>query len=253
MLHSGSRDVGNLTAVHHDKVAAKKGFPDPQGLNYMRIDSQEGQDYLVDMQWNQQYAFHNRRFMMELLVGCIGEVSHRTPNMDKLINRHHNYCSCQTCKFKDPASGLEVEKDLWVTRKGATSAMEGEYGIIPGSVGVGSFIVKGRGKSMSWSSCSHGAGRRMSRTKAVAQITQEDFEASMAGIVCDINVHLRDEAPAAYKDLTTVMANQEDLVDIAHRLLPLINVKGIDTNRRWSKKKKSQQPATDQQALATPV
>ena len=91
---------------------------------------------------------------------------------------------------------------------GATSAMEGEYGIIPGSMGVGSYIVKGKGNAESWSSCSHGAGRRMSRTKAFGSITQEDFETSMAGIVCDANQHVRDEAPAAYKDLTTVMANQ---------------------------------------------
>lgn len=86
--------------------------------------------------------------------------------------------------------------------------MEGEYGIIPGSMGVGSFIVKGKGNPESWSSCSHGAGRRMSRTKAFGNISQEEFVKSMEGIVCDHNEHLRDEAPAAYKDLTTVMANQ---------------------------------------------
>lgn len=244
MLHSGSRNVGNQTAMHHDKVAAQTGFPDPQGLNYMRIDSQEGQDYLKDMEWNQKYAFHNRRLMMELLIDCIEEVAHKTPDMNKIINRHHNYCSCQRCKYTDPASGLQVERDLWVTRKGATSAMKGEFGIIPGSMGVGSFIVKGRGNPMSWSSCSHGAGRRMSRTKAFSQISQEDFEASMAGIVCDMNEHLRDEAPTAYKDLTRVMANQEDLVDVAHRLLPLINVKGFDTKSksgyRGKKKNKKQ-------------
>ncbi len=91
---------------------------------------------------------------------------------------------------------------------GATSAMEGEYGIIPGSMGVGSFIVQGKGNPDSWSSCSHGAGRRMSRTKAFANVTQEDFVRSMEGIVCDTNEDVRDEAPAAYKDLATVMANQ---------------------------------------------
>jgi len=120
-------------------------------------------------------------------------------------------------------------RKLWVTRKGATSAKLGEMGIIPGSMGTGSYITRGRGNLMSWNSSSHGAGRRMSRTKAKMIIPQKDFEDSMKGIVCDTDPGVKDEAPQAYKDLTVVMKNQESLTDIVHHLLPLINVKGIES------------------------
>jgi len=120
-----------------------------------------------------------------------------------------------------------VDRKLWVTRKGATSAQAGEYGIIPGSMGTGSYITKGKGESHSWNSCSHGAGRKMSRTKAFKAVGQEDFEKAMEGIVCDTNPKVKDEAPQAYKDLQTVMKNQEDLVEVVHRLKPLVNVKGF--------------------------
>lgn len=92
--------------------------------------------------------------------------------MEHAINIHHNYCNCEKCSFVDPRTGEHIEKKLWVTRKGATSAQEGQYGIIPGSMGTGSYITKGKGESKSWSSCSHGAGRRMSRTKAFKAVPQ---------------------------------------------------------------------------------
>uniref|UniRef100_A0A0G4FSQ0 3'-phosphate/5'-hydroxy nucleic acid ligase n=1 Tax=Chromera velia CCMP2878 TaxID=1169474 RepID=A0A0G4FSQ0_9ALVE len=146
---------------------------------------------------------------------------------DAMVNIHHNYCQCEKCRWRDEESGQWREEELWVTRKGATSAKEGELGIIPGSMGTGSFIVRGKGSSQSWQSCSHGAGRRMSRKAAMRMIAQRDFVESMKGIVCDTHGKVRDEAPQAYKDLKEVMSNQSDLVDVVHRLLPLMNVKGF--------------------------
>eukprot|EP01025_Chloroclados_australasicus_P004522 TRINITY_DN1112_c0_g1_i1.p2 TRINITY_DN1112_c0_g1~~TRINITY_DN1112_c0_g1_i1.p2 ORF type:complete len:330 (-),score=37.71 TRINITY_DN1112_c0_g1_i1:411-1400(-) len=231
LLHSGSRNIGNITAELYNKKAQailkKKGIQMPPGLNYMEIDSKEGREYLQDMQWCQKYAFQNRQAMLHIMVDCVNEATGAQPDMDRAVNIHHNYCSCERCEYKDPKTGENVSKDLWVTRKGATSAQPGQFGIIPGSMGVGSYIVKGKGQSKAWSSCSHGAGRRMSRKAAVKKIPQKDFVDSMKGIVCDTNTKVRDEAPQAYKDLTTVMHNQRDLVDIEHQLKPLVNVKGF--------------------------
>eukprot|EP01026_Neomeris_dumetosa_P048294 TRINITY_DN4176_c0_g2_i1.p1 TRINITY_DN4176_c0_g2~~TRINITY_DN4176_c0_g2_i1.p1 ORF type:complete len:457 (-),score=60.61 TRINITY_DN4176_c0_g2_i1:348-1718(-) len=231
LLHSGSRNIGNITAELYDKKAqailAKKNIRMPPGLNYMEIQSKEGQQYLGDMQWCQKYAFRNRQAMLEIMVDVVNDVTGAQPVMERAVNIHHNYCSCERCQYTDPRTGEQVDRDLWVTRKGATSAQPGQYGIIPGSMGVGSYIVKGKGQPKAWSSCSHGAGRRMSRKAAVKKIQQSEFVDSMKGIVCDTVSKVRDEAPQAYKDLTRVMENQKDLVDIEHRLMPLVNVKGF--------------------------
>eukprot|EP01023_Acetabularia_acetabulum_P068500 TRINITY_DN9723_c0_g1_i13.p1 TRINITY_DN9723_c0_g1~~TRINITY_DN9723_c0_g1_i13.p1 ORF type:complete len:291 (-),score=48.62 TRINITY_DN9723_c0_g1_i13:1276-2148(-) len=231
LLHSGSRNIGNITAELYDKKAKsildKMGLRMPPGLNYMEIDSKEGREYLQDMQWCQKYAFQNRQAMLGIMSDVVNEVTGANPDMSRAVNIHHNYCSCERCQYTDPKTGQQVDRDLWVTRKGATSARPGQFGIIPGSMGVGSYIVKGKGQSRAWSSCSHGAGRRMSRKAAVKKIPQKDFVDAMEGIVCDTAQKVRDEAPQAYKDLTKVMENQKDLVDVEHRLLPLINVKGF--------------------------
>ena len=225
MLHSGSRYMGNRVASHYDQVAKnlleRKGVDTRKlnGLNYMPIDSQEGQDYMTDMLWCQQYAFHNRRVMKEIMLEIMDEVTKCQADMNESVNIHHNYCSCEEC-----GDG----RQLWVTRKGATSAKLGEKGIIPGSMGTGSYITKGKGNLTSWNSSSHGAGRRMSRKKAHANIAQEDFVESMKGIVCDTKPGVKDEAPQAYKDLSQVMANQSSLTEVVCRLLPIINVKGFD-------------------------
>jgi len=231
MLHSGSRHIGNSTAEHYDKLAGERGHA-LRGLhgslNYFSIDSQHGQDYLKDMTWCQKYAAANRRAMLDLMVSVMERVKPQAvPALGRAINAHHNFCSCEQCNVT-LADGTVINKNLWVTRKGATSAKEGEYGIIPGSMGTGSFIVKGRGNPDAWSSCSHGAGRRMSRTKAFKEVSQNDFESVMQGIVCDTHAHVRDEAPQAYKDLSQVMRMQDSLVDVEHRLLPLVNVKGFE-------------------------
>jgi len=242
MLHSGSRNVGNTTAEHYDKIAGEEGvfFKGVAGsLNYLEVESEQGRNYLKDMLWCQAYARENRRSMLELMVNSVEEVTRKRANMERAVNAHHNFCQCETCKVVDSKTGKVSERKLWVTRKGATSARPGQYGIIPGSMGVGSYIVKGRGATGSWQSCSHGAGRRMSRTKAKKMIPQEEFEDAMKGIVCDTPAAVRDEAPQAYKDLGTVLANQSELVEVAHRLLPLINVKGYEDKPQYSKGKKS--------------
>jgi tRNA-splicing ligase RtcB len=166
--------------------------------------------------------------MLETVAGVVAEVTGRTPDWSQAVNIHHNYCSCEELTYVDPATGESVTRELWVTRKGATSAREGQLGVIPGSMGTGSFVVRGLGNPLSWHSCSHGAGRLRSRTASLTQIRQEDFEQAMAGIVCETVPELRDEAPQAYKDITAVMSHQRDLVAPVRRLLPLVNVKGYE-------------------------
>jgi tRNA-splicing ligase RtcB (3'-phosphate/5'-hydroxy nucleic acid ligase) len=236
MLHSGSRNIGNRVATHYDILAknmltSKHGEAFVRhhlaGLHYLEIDSQLGQHYLQDMTWCQQYAYHNRRVMKEIVLEIVDMVTHKQADMSKAVNIHHNYCACEECQMKD---GGGATRQLWVTRKGATSAKTGEMGIIPGSMGTGSYITRGRGNATgSWSSSSHGAGRRLSRTAAHATIAQRDFENSMRGIVCDVHPSVKDEGPMAYKDLDQVMKHQESLTDIVYRLLPMINVKGYET------------------------
>ncbi|KAK9828760.1 hypothetical protein WJX72_001958 [[Myrmecia] bisecta] len=244
MLHSGSRNIGNTTALYYDKIAAEQlaaaNIKPPSGLNYLAIESADGQAYLQDMTWCQGYAAVNRQLMLERMITAVNSVTGAQPDNSRIINIHHNYCECERCSYKDPRTGEEVvDRPLYVTRKGATSARPGQLGIIPGSMGVGSYITRGIGEARAWNSSSHGAGRLMSRTKARATIKQEDFEQSMAGIVCDTDEAVRDEAPAAYKDLTTVMANQRDLVEVVHKLQPLINVKGFD--KPWGFKRRKGQ------------
>ena len=225
LLHSGSRNIGNRVARHYDDVARRmlhrQGIDvrKLEGIHYMPIESREGQDYLRDMEWCQRYAYHNRRAMQQIMLGVIAEVTGCEPDMARSVNIHHNYCQCEDC-----GNG----RMLYVTRKGATSAAFGQMGIIPGSMGAGSYITRGKGDIRSWNSSSHGAGRRMSRVAAHASIKQEDFEHAMQGVVCDTHPSVRDEAPQAYKDLAAVMDQQSSLTEVVHRLLPLINVKGFE-------------------------
>jgi tRNA-splicing ligase RtcB len=225
MLHSGSRNIGNRTAAHYDEIAKQMlikhgvNVRPLNGINYMPIDSDEGQSYLRDMLWCQRYAFENRKAMKDIMLDVVHKVTWKEPEVDKAVNIHHNYCACEDC-----GNG----RKLWVTRKGATAAQKGQYGIIPGSMGTGSYITRGLGDLQSWNSSPHGAGRRMSRTKAHRVIPQKAFESSMTGIVCDTNPNVKDEAPQAYKDLDEVMENSSSLTEIVHRLIPLVNVKGFE-------------------------
>ncbi|CAJ1398762.1 unnamed protein product [Effrenium voratum] len=230
MLHSGSRNIGNVTAQHYDELAAKQCGGSREALAYLRIESSQGKQYLTDMAFCQAYAWENRRFMMEAFAEVVKKETGREGVWSKMVNIHHNYCECEQCRYFDTSEEKWKEEELWVTRKGATSAKAGQMGIIPGSMGTGSYIVRGKGEPSSWQSCSHGAGRAMSRAAAFRNIDPRSFAVHMQehGIVWDVNHadKVRDEAPMAYKDLDTVMENQSDLVEVVHHLQPLINMKG---------------------------
>lgn len=238
MLHSGSRNIGKVTAENYNQLAKtqmkKRGVkPANNELNYLLIESEEGRNYLQDMQWCQRYAYANRQHMLKIMADVISEVTDHEGDWSQAINIHHNYCQCESCTVE--SAGKTITKDLWITRKGATSAKDGQLGLIPGSMAVGSYIVKGKGNPLSWQSCSHGAGRVLSRKAAIREIKQEDFVASMKGIVCETDPELRDEAPQAYKNLTDVMQWQSDLVEPVNRLSVLINVKGFDRKAQIKK------------------
>jgi len=231
MLHSGSRNIGNVTAQHYDKKAAEQCGGKPEALAYLEIKSRAGREYLTDMTFCQAYAFENRRSMMESFARVVKGETGKSAAWGRMVNIHHNYCECESCRYLDPSKGEWVEQELWVTRKGATSAKKDQLGIIPGSMGTGSYIVRGKGSPDSWQSCSHGAGRSMSRAQAFKKIGHQEFIQHMKkrGIVWDSRHadKVKDEAPMAYKDLGEVMRNQDGLVDIVHHLQPLINMKGF--------------------------
>ncbi|MDL5247513.1 RtcB family protein [Leptospira weilii] len=233
-LHSGSRNIGKVTAENYNALAKAfmkmKEFKQRNlDLNFLEIDTEEGRNYLRDMEWCQAFALDNRQDMLTQVATIIEEKTGSVADFSKAVNIHHNYCTCEECEYID-VSGNTIRQKLWVTRKGATSAKQGQFGLIPGSMGTGSFLVKGLGNSDSWQSSSHGAGRSKSRTKAKLEIKQSDFEKSMEGIVCETVEELRDEAPQAYKDINSVMDWQSDLVEIVTKFQPLINVKGFESS-----------------------
>lgn len=225
MLHSGSRGVGNkLAQIHMDRAKdlMKQYFidlPDPD-LAYLTQQTPEFKEYMTDLMWAQDYARANRDEMMDRVIKQLG--FHQTGQLDVdgkdwfRVDCHHNYTAWEN------HGGTNV----MVTRKGAVSAKEGEWGIIPGSMGTKSYIVRGKGNPESFCSCSHGAGRRMSRTKARATFTLADLAAQTAGVECLKTDSVLDEIPGAYKDIDVVMANQADLVTPVHELKQLLCVKG---------------------------
>lgn len=225
VLHSGSRNPGNTIARHHIENAKglMKDFfidlPDPD-LAYLVEGRPEFDHYIADMMWAQDYAFNNRAAMMSAIVTELNDVlDHEGEQLlrGKAINCHHNYTT------KEHHHG----RDMWITRKGAIQAREGSLGVIPGSMATGSFIVEGLGSRASYCSASHGAGRKMSRTKARKTLTTESLDQRMDGIAWNRNAEaLLDEHPEAYKDLGEVMDNQRDLVTIKHRLTTILNYKG---------------------------
>jgi len=242
VFEAGSRYIGNHTASHYHKLAVQKKEQYrigsrhskhlrhdkiPADLGYLPIKSEDGRNYFTDMTWCQMYAASNRAHMLNIMRDVMLEVTGAKTDNKRAINVHHNYCQRENVTYVDPSTGTTVSETLFITRKGATSARKGQYGIIPGSMATGSYIVQGKGETKSWCSCSHGAGRRMSRTEAKKRISHSQFVQSLGDVVCDRDPKLRDEAPAAYKDLSTVMQNQTDLVSVVHRLKPLVNVKGF--------------------------
>jgi tRNA-splicing ligase RtcB (3'-phosphate/5'-hydroxy nucleic acid ligase) len=225
MLHSGSRGIGNcmgryfIEAAKKDMRRHKMNLLDAD-LAYFSEGSAWFDDYVEAVGWAQDYALLNRGEMMRLVLEVLErELSPRINAwkvMDEAINCHHNYVQRET----------HFGENVFVTRKGAISAREGELGIIPGSMGAKSYIVRGLGNPESLCSCSHGAGRRMSRTAAKRKFSREDLEAQTLGVECRKDGGVLDEIPAAYKDIDEVMANQSDLVEVVHTLKQVVCVKG---------------------------
>ncbi len=222
MLHSGSRNIGKEIAERHIYKAKgldhNLGLPD-RDLAVFLAGTAEMEAYLSDLYWAQEYAARNRAVMMALFCEVVGR-SFADRGLDvefgEQISAHHNYVAQETY------DGV----DLVVTRKGAIRAGAGEYGLIPGSMGTGSYVVRGLGNEASYCSASHGAGRRMSRTKAKKTFTVEDLAAQTAGVECRKDAGVIDEIPGAYKDLESVIEAQTDLVEVVARLTTLMCVKG---------------------------
>jgi tRNA-splicing ligase RtcB (3'-phosphate/5'-hydroxy nucleic acid ligase) len=223
MLHSGSRGIGNMLAQRHittgQNLAKMAGetLPD-KDLAYFVEGTAEFAAYWRDLQWAQAYAKFNRDVMMTRFKAIVERhVAGGKPTKPLLsVNCHHNYAEKET----------HYGESVYVTRKGAVRAQKDDYGIIPGSMGAKSFIVKGKGCAESYCSCSHGAGRLMSRNKAKLTYTLDDLVKQTAGIECRKDEGIIDEIPAAYKPIEQVMANQADLVEVVATLKQVVCVKG---------------------------
>lgn len=223
MLHSGSRHIGNKLAECHINTAkelakmAQIVLPD-RDLAYFVAGTPEFQAYWRDLQWAQNYAHYNRDVMMARFKRIMEKhLAGGKPTKPLItVNCHHNYSE------KEVHFGEEV----YVTRKGAVRAREEDYGIIPGSMGAKSFIVKGKGNHDSYCSCSHGAGRLMSRSKAKKQFTIDDVIEQTKGVECRKDTGVIDEIPGAYKPIEKVMAQQSDLVEVVATLKQVLCVKG---------------------------
>lgn len=218
MLHSGSRNIGKELAERHMSIAGKlphnSDLPDPD-LAVFVAGTPQMQAYRRDLFWAQDYAARNRATMVALVKQAVTDTVPGT-RFDDAISCHHNYVAEETYE------GI----DLLVTRKGAIRAGAGDLGIIPGSMGTGSYIVRGLGNVSSFESASHGAGRRMSRTKAKKMFTTENLAAQTAGVECRKDAGVVDEIPAAYKDIDAVIAAQSDLVEVVAHLKQVVCVKG---------------------------
>ncbi|HEX2882234.1 MAG TPA: RtcB family protein [Polyangiaceae bacterium] len=222
MLHSGSRGVGGRIGGYFIELAKKEmerwfvHLPN-KDLAYLPEGSQYFDDYIEAVGWAQDFALANRRLMMSAAFSAMHDCGLRPLSFDEeAVNCHHNYVEREN----------HYGANVWVTRKGAVRAREGDLGIIPGSMGAKSFIVRGKGNRESFCSCSHGAGRKMSRTEAKRRFTLADHEVATAGVECRKDADVIDETPAAYKDIDAVMAAQSDLVEVVHTLKQVLCVKG---------------------------
>ena len=232
MIHSGSRNRGKRIEEHYHRIASRLctrfrvPLADPD-LAFLPIEEKDGHDYFTDMLFALRYAKENRRRMMEAMKETLLEFAPEA-NFPRTIDIHHNYAACEE----------HFGKKVFVHRKGATSAKLDEIGVIPGSMGTASYIVRGLGNPESFMSCSHGAGRRMSRAAASTTLTVEECDKAMDGIVCE-RWHKYtgfsrkakgkfdlSEAPQAYKDIEDVIASERDLVEPLVRLVPLASLKG---------------------------
>jgi len=221
MLHSGSRGIGNAIGSYFIELAKKDAeknnvaLPD-RDLAYFPEGAQHFDDYVDAVGWAQDYARANREEMMDLVLDAL----HRhLPPFDvtgAAVNCHHNYVERET----------HYGEKVWLTRKGAIRAGAGDLGIIPGSMGARSYIVRGKGSAESFHSCAHGAGRRMSRNAAQKSFSLGDLAAQTEGVICRKDKGVIDEIPGAYKNIDEVMANQSDLVEVVHTLKQVVCVKG---------------------------
>jgi len=223
MLHSGSRGIGNqigryfIEQAKEDMQRLDARLPH-RDLAYLTEGTALFEDYRDGVLWAQEYAAENRRQMLRLVIEALRHCRALPPFTltDEAVNCHHNYV----------AHEHHFGADVWVTRKGAIRAGKGELGIIPGSMGTRSYIVEGQGNTDAMCSCSHGAGRRMSRSQAKKIYTVDDLAGQTAGIECRKDVGVVDEIPGAYKDIDVVMAHQQDLVAVRHTLRQTVCVKG---------------------------
>lgn len=221
MLHTGSRGIGNAIGQYFIALAKKDmgrhihNLPD-KDLAYFTEGAEHFNDYVVAVNWAQNYARINRDEIMQLVLRAIAPLLPPFKTDRMAINCHHNYVQQE----------FHFGADVWVTRKGAISAQAGQLGIIPGSMGAKSFIVRGKGNSDSFCSCSHGAGRKHSRTAARHLFSQKDLIEQTRHVECRKDKAVLDEIPAAYKDIEVVMNNQTDLVEVVHTLKQVVCIKG---------------------------
>jgi tRNA-splicing ligase RtcB len=221
MLHSGSRGIGNAIGSYFIELARRDAertqlqLPD-RDLAYFPEGAAHFDDYVEAVGWAQDYARANRGEMMDIVLEALRR---RLPSFevtDQAVNCHHNYVEHEE----------HFGEQVWLTRKGAIRARAGDLGIIPGSMGARSYIVRGKGAAESFHSCAHGAGRRMSRNAAQKAFSVTDLEKQTEGVICRKDKGVLDEIPGAYKDIDEVMANQSDLVEVVHTLKQVLCVKG---------------------------
>ena len=221
MLHSGSRGIGNaigsyfIELARRDAERTSMSLPD-RDLAYFPEGAQHFGDYVEAVSWAQDYARANRHEMMDIVLEALRRHLPAFEVTDEAVNCHHNYVEQEE----------HYGEKVWLTRKGAIRARAGELGIIPGSMGARSYIVRGKGAAESFHSCAHGAGRRMSRSAAQKKFTLDDLARQTEGVVCRKDKGVIDEIPGAYKDIDQVMANQSDLVEVVHTLKQVLCVKG---------------------------
>jgi tRNA-splicing ligase RtcB len=221
MLHSGSRGIGNTIGCYFIDLAKRDmerhitQLPD-RNLAYFSEGAQHFDDYVEAVHWAQEYALWNRQEMMRLILAALHPCLPAFQMTQEAINCHHNYVAIER----------HFGERVFITRKGAIRAGEGELGIIPGSMGAQSYIVRGKGNPESFCSCAHGAGRKMSRTEAKRRFSHRDMEQQTQGVECRKDKGVVDEIPAAYKSIDVVMNNQSDLVEVVHTLKQVVCVKG---------------------------
>jgi tRNA-splicing ligase RtcB (3'-phosphate/5'-hydroxy nucleic acid ligase) len=221
LLHSGSRGIGNAIGTYFIELARQEmlhldaQLPD-RDLAYLTEGTVHFDDYVDAVGWAQDYAHENRAVMLDLVLDAMRRHLPPFSVTREAVQCHHNYVQRER----------HFGEDVWVTRKGAIRAGKGELGIIPGSMGAQSYIVRGKGNPDAFESSAHGAGRRLSRNAAAKQYTAADLAKQTEGIICRKDAGVVDEIPAAYKSIDTVMANQDDLVEVVHTLRQLLCIKG---------------------------